>query len=81
MVPSLHPLLGVFSPDSCDLQSSIASSLSAGFIFHIRPSFAGPSTLQPYDITCGPLSDLTSLTPFFVAFPLSPPLFVRKREV
>lgn len=51
------------------MQSNLASRLSAGFLFHIRPSFTGPSTLQPYDITCGPQSDLLfSHTLFLVLF-------------
>lgn len=65
----------------CYLSSSLAGRLSPGFLFHTRASFLH-STLQPYDITCGPRSDLLFFhTLFLGSFTPSLPSFVSKREV
>ncbi len=83
MVPS--PLSSPHFLESrlCYLSSSLASRLSAGFLFHIRPSFTGPSTLQPYDITCGPKSDLLFSHTLFLVLLLHctpPPSFFCKKK-
>lgn len=77
--PSIVPL-SFLESRLCYLSSSLAGRLSAGFLFHIRPSFTGPSTLQPYDITCGPQSELLFSHTLFLVLFLHPPLFCKKKR-
>lgn len=81
MVPSPVSSPQFFKFRLCYLSSSLAGRLSPGFLFQSRASFL-LSVLLPYDITCGPRSNLLFFhTLFLGSSPPLPPAFVSKREV